>query len=197
MLVDDSKDFQPQQNERFRFEIERSNNSSTMQSNNQPERSLEDESVLTNLIQENEETNLATESLRIPSKAVSCDSWTILSKPSKKKVVGFALILGVVFLWTASSFIVQKIESDSVNALFVTFYSTSMCTILLPLGMVRDCLFPKGTKAQSVHSMNYIAMASAKILPFWYGANLLYNWSLCKTSVASSTILSSTSAAFT
>ena len=103
------------------------------------------------------------------------------------------LIILVVGLWCASSFITQLLEEEEVTAFTVTLYSTCLLTLLLPYAACYDRL--TGETVDNA-AKRKIAYASAKVLPLWYAANVLFNLSLCRTSVASSTVVSSTSSVF-
>ena len=103
------------------------------------------------------------------------------------------LIILVVILWSTSSFITQLLEEEKVTAFMVTLYSTCLLSLLLPYAALYDRVTGERVDWATKRS---IAYASAKVLPLWYAANVLFNLSLCKTSVAASTVVSSTSSAF-
>ncbi|KIK71131.1 hypothetical protein GYMLUDRAFT_33263 [Collybiopsis luxurians FD-317 M1] len=156
----------------------------------------------------------------------------------KDYAIGIALLLVVVFLWTASNFITQDLFQDGYEKAFlVTYLNTSAFALYLLPSLVRFCLrksslaqkFSKATRYEyqplrseeihtdtspSVESTTYIVetLGSSELAPLstretanlalvfcfiWFAANWTLNAALDYTSVASATILSSTSGFFT
>jgi len=130
-------------------------------------------------------------------------------RPARKdRRLGFALILVVVVIWVASSFLVQSIERQFAAPFFLTSVCTSLFTILLPISCLSGSLqrVVSNDKFRALESpeadlqrlsLREIILGSVVLAPFWFLANFLYNVSLQYTSVTSSTILSGTSAIFT
>jgi len=133
---------------------------------------------------------------------------------TKDSKLGWLLILAVVVIWVASSFVVQHIEGEFLAPFFLTFSCTSLFMLLLPISYLAGRM--KGLEWSPVEaaslsdtadsatattvrmvSVRQIFRASMLLCPLWFTANLLYNLSLSRTSVTSSTILSGTSAIFT
>lgn len=123
---------------------------------------------------------------------------------------GLALILIVVLIWVASSFVVQDILTSNGSAFFITYFANSLFVVNLPLYLCfggfkcansqvgwGDTLLPQApSKSQTLFDKE-IAIAALKVAPLWFIANFLYNFSLSLTSVTSNTILSAFSGAFT
>ena len=106
----------------------------------------------------------------------------------RNKLIGFGLLLSVVVLWVGSSTAIQKIfkEIDFYKPYFLTYFSTSWFSLYL-------VTIPFKKQA----NLKYISQKALRFCPLWFFANYFFNLSLGLTSVASNTILSSTSSGFT
>jgi len=131
----------------------------------------------------------------------------------------------VAVIWTFSSVLVQYIfdNLDFRSPFFLTYVCTSLFSVQLPLFFGLEALGITETiawsrtgenrrlltdaaaaeaaggldgRSQKLTHMETLA-AAAMVCPLWFLANFSYNWSLGKTSVTSSTVISSSSAAFT
>ncbi|EJU02304.1 hypothetical protein DACRYDRAFT_116030 [Dacryopinax primogenitus] len=138
-----------------------------------------------------------------------------LDKSTYDYAIGVFFLLSVVSLWTISSFLVQNLFVFGFNKPFlVTYLKTSTVTLyLLPFLFQRYCRPPQGyTRAPSSPSRDSIPLPGAEsrkmsirataelaavFCILWFFANWTTNASLEFTSVASSTILASTSGFFT
>jgi solute carrier family 35, member F5 len=112
-----------------------------------------------------------------------------------KNVIGFSLLAAVVVLWVGSSTLIQTIfeEIDFNKPFFLTYFATSLFSLyFIDIFRRREEI-----RSQNLPQMGITAKTAAQFCPLWFGANYLYNLSLTTTSIASSTILSSTSGIFT
>jgi len=137
-----------------------------------------------------------------------------MDKSTYNYVIGVFFLLSVVTLWTVSSFLVQNLYVFGFNKPFlVTYLKTSTVTLyLLPFLFQRYCRPPSAGYAYSAvpsadgipvpgnskkMSIRATAELAAIFCLLWFFANWTMNASLEFTSVASSTILASTSGFFT
>ena len=125
--------------------------------------------------------------------------------------LGIICIVLVAIDWSASSVLVQAIFAmDFKKPFFLTWVGNSLFAILLPLKLLthfaQKLARPVGQEnamesltgdAQTARNARASAVSGAKIAPIWFLANLSYNYSMSLTSITSSTIISSSSAAFT
>ena len=109
--------------------------------------------------------------------------------------MGFILLGIVVILWVGSSTLIQTILEDSNfnKPFFLTYFSTSNFSWYF-IDIYRRRLDIREGKLPRLRQTFKIA---AQFCPLWFMANYFYNLSLTLTSIASSTILSSTSGVFT
>lgn len=121
-------------------------------------------------------------------------------------VRGFVMLGGTLFLWVGSSIALQTIFGGDVQfrqPAFVTLFNSAMSSLLLlprlcPRGRRRNAAaagaFPKATRTSSMFA---VAQLSSSVGLVWLLSQLLFNMSLLQTSVATNTVLSSTSSIFT
>ncbi|RKP07778.1 hypothetical protein THASP1DRAFT_16580 [Thamnocephalis sphaerospora] len=134
--------------------------------------------------------------------AFTCGSLRI----SARYLRGIAALVGVIACWVGSSFAVSNIFVDHKynKPFFLTYFNT--CTFTLYLG-VYWVLYGRPSQQrwdrqvdkadERRMTLGEIAQVSAKFCVLWFAANLMQNASLAYTSVASSTVMSSTSGLFT
>ena len=110
-------------------------------------------------------------------------------------VIGFILLGLVVVLWVGSSTLIQTIfkETNFDKPFFLTYFSTSLFSLYF-IDIIRR---RQDIRNNIIPSYRITAVTAAQFCPLWFLANYLYNLSLNTTSIASSTILSSTSGIFT
>ena len=111
----------------------------------------------------------------------------------RKAVVGLCLLLCVVVLWVGSSTAIQAIftEVGFDKPFFLTYFNTSMFSLYLL------SLIWKKVPEPVLPNLFAVAKVALIFCPFWFTANYLFNISLGLTSVASNTILSTTSGLLT
>lgn len=109
-------------------------------------------------------------------------------------VAGLAMILAVCVIWTFSSVLVQRVEHERVSPLVLTYACNALFVVyLVPrLARRRGDAAPRARRDTTMSP----ARGGLALAPLWVGAQLLYNASLARTSVSSSTALSSTAGAF-
>lgn len=112
-----------------------------------------------------------------------------------RHVFGLALVACVVVLWVGSSTLIQYIYRDLEAPFLVTYYATSLFTLYLPLQAALRRW--RGPPPPEQLSPRETARLAAVLCPLWFALNYTFNWSLSRTSVASNTILSSTSSLWT
>eukprot|EP00931_Biecheleriopsis_adriatica_P049881 TRINITY_DN28862_c0_g1_i1.p1 TRINITY_DN28862_c0_g1~~TRINITY_DN28862_c0_g1_i1.p1 ORF type:complete len:360 (-),score=74.06 TRINITY_DN28862_c0_g1_i1:25-1104(-) len=115
-----------------------------------------------------------------------------------KHLVGAGMLIGCLVLWVCSSVAVQVIAGQGANfkqPLFVTFLNSGMGITLLWPHAAR-WLTAKGQHLGKA-GLSSTASLSATIGMLWLLSSCLYNFSLLQTSVATNTVLSSTSSVFT
>eukprot|EP00033_Pygsuia_biforma_P006697 GCRY01007543.1.p1 GENE.GCRY01007543.1~~GCRY01007543.1.p1 ORF type:complete len:371 (+),score=43.98 GCRY01007543.1:204-1316(+) len=143
-----------------------------------------------------------------------------------RRGLGIFLIFTVVFLWVASSTLIQYILVDSSyhKPIFLTYYNTSLFSLYL-FGffflkkwrvLFSNFLSSLGKTNESRLTINscesqpllresktdqtdfkHLILIALGFCPLWFLANVSFNLSLGLTSVASNTVLSSTSSIFT
>ena len=150
---------------------------------------------------------------------------SLLSNPrSRRYVLGLVYLGIVIFLWVASSALIQWIfeQRESSGAFFLTYFSTSLFTLYLPsYYAMQSCirsqycprLFPAATEPAASSSPGSTATSSSPssvapftlrqhihlsllLSPIWFLMEYLYNESLSLTSLSQNTILSTTSGVF-
>ena len=105
-------------------------------------------------------------------------------------VAGLAMILAVCVIWTFSSVLVQRVEHERVSPMVLTYACNALFVVyLVPrLARRRGDAAPRARRDTTMSP----ARGGLALAPLWVGAQLLYNASLARTSVSSSTALSST-----
>jgi len=122
--------------------------------------------------------------------------------------LGIACVICVAIIWNFASLIVQHIFHDLgfQAPFFLTYVSTSLFTILLPIEILATCMGCKSRQDSaeprvlgtfSKEELTRTARLSAFIAPLWFTSHFVYNASLNLTSMTSSTIVSCTSSMFT
>jgi solute carrier family 35 protein F5 len=132
---------------------------------------------------------------------------------------GLFLLLLVVLLWVISGVLIQEIFTNFKfsSPFFLTYFSTSLFTMYLvsyfaidfyrrrfseyaKYTNIENFMVPSvldgAAAANQPFSVRKTAQISLILCPIWFGMNYFYNLSLLYTSIASSTILSSTSSLF-
>eukprot|EP00927_Polykrikos_kofoidii_P044835 TRINITY_DN38710_c0_g1_i1.p1 TRINITY_DN38710_c0_g1~~TRINITY_DN38710_c0_g1_i1.p1 ORF type:complete len:396 (-),score=60.47 TRINITY_DN38710_c0_g1_i1:153-1340(-) len=139
---------------------------------------------------------------------------------SRRLLMGFAMLGTTIMLWVGSSVAVQAIfenvELHFERPVFITLFNSSMSTtLLLPeamrglFGHVRGrpggnynrgaaavALATSDSSSSSASSAALLVRLSATLGFLWLCGQCIFNWSLLYTSVATSTVLSSTSSVF-
>ena len=143
----------------------------------------------------------------------------------KRRALGITLLLIVVAIWTASTYLVQFIYKNDFKApYFLTFVCNSMFVIYLPLYYMNrksddedNTLYSSVQQRDDMESLDkeeeelegirqsfyqqastHLCLRAALIVsPIWFLANGSYNYSLSWTSPSSNTIISSLSGLFT
>jgi len=106
---------------------------------------------------------------------------------------GLSLLMAVVGLWVGSGTLIQYIEADlQVGPIFLTCFSTSLFTLLLPPGIYEWHRAGEGHR----EPIRVTAYKSARFGVLWFLANAFFNLGLKYTSVASSSVMSSMSSGF-
>ena len=135
--------------------------------------------------------------------------------------LGVACILAVAVIWSASSVLVQAIfqRAEFRRPFFLTWVANSLFMTTLPLRAVvmavrraaHRCRATQPSDADDVdgraaastpdHWATPIVRRSARagllVAPVWFAANCTYNYSMSMTSITSTTVISSSSVAFT
>ena len=129
--------------------------------------------------------------------------------------LGVLLILVVAVIWSASSVLVQAIFTSASfrKPFFLTWVANSLFMVTLPirlavLGIRRaahpaphtetdDALALVVPQAAGLAAVRQAARSALLVAPVWFAANCTYNYSMSMTSISSSTVISSSSAAFT
>ena len=113
--------------------------------------------------------------------------------PVSNSVVGGILLGLVVIIWIASSTVIQLVLESYPKPYLLTYITTSMFSCcLLSMLWKRESIADKSSP-----SLFQTAIYALKICPLWFFANYSFNISLNLTSIASNTILASTSGIFT
>ncbi|CAE8617722.1 unnamed protein product [Polarella glacialis] len=136
---------------------------------------------------------------------------------------GILCIVMVALIWSASSVLVQAIftSADFARPVFLTWVANSLFMVLLPLRWAgqrlqslpffhnpgagsrsetaEEMLEPSQARGQlpAVSSWGSEIRAGLMVAPIWFAANCMYNIGLSLTSITSSTVISSSSVAFT
>lgn len=110
-----------------------------------------------------------------------------------RHVLGFIMLSGTLSLWIASSVVVQAIFVGAApfrKPIFLTLFNSAMSLFLL---------LPRITSLSSDAQipLKTVGMLSATAGLFWLSSQFAFNLSLLHTSVATNTVLSSTSSMFT
>ena len=155
--------------------------------------------------------NFPALSWEFPRSLVRCLRMTSLcgaspTTPAARWRLGVVLIVVVALIWSASSVLVQVIFSkeDFFKPFFLTYIANSLFAVLLPLRAAR-VLARRHARLPDDESVPFVtgigdrrALRSALIVaPLWFSANFTYNASLGLTSITSSTVIASSSSAFT
>jgi len=141
-----------------------------------------------------------------------------------RHALGFGMLFATILLWVGSSValqtIFQSVEFHFEQPLFVTLFNSAMSsTLLLPhaLRSCSNCLLPgsalqapqgsesspnqkerrSASDSSAGDSFLGVLSLSVTIGAFWLSAQCVFNFSLLYTSVATSTVLSSSSSVFT
>jgi solute carrier family 35 protein F5 len=119
-----------------------------------------------------------------------------------RRLLGFAMLGGTMVLWTGSSVVVQMIFASGVKfeqPVFVTVLNSASSVCLLLPRLLRSCQEGSQRKGGQINHMplRTVAPLSATIGLLWLLAQWIFNFSLMYTSVATNTVLSSTSSVFT
>ena len=105
----------------------------------------------------------------------------------KNPVLGAVYLTLVVIIWVASSTIIQEVFHTYPKPYALTYITTSLFSIYLLSFLYK----------QNFKTFTTYLIQSIKFCPLWFFANYFFNVSLNLTSVASNTILASTSGIFT
>lgn len=115
--------------------------------------------------------------------------------------LGVVCIVLVALIWSASSVLVQAIFVDAGfrKPVFLTWVANSLFALILPAECVaRRLAWRRGLRRFSYDvDERRSARAGIMIAPVWFAANCSYNIGMSLTSLTSSTIISTSSAAFT
>ena len=114
-----------------------------------------------------------------------------------RRTLGLLLLSLVVLLWVSSNFLTHAIFADNTyqKPFFITYLNTSVFTLYLLPSLFSSA--PAEPKDASKLTRRQTMRLSAEFCVLWFAANYLNSYCLAFTSVASATILSSTSAMFT
>jgi len=116
----------------------------------------------------------------------------------RRTTLGFAMIAGTLLLWVASSVATQAIFGPAEHYQKPLFISLFNCASMMCLLLPYMCCPGRGGKGPGlITSLAAVAPLSATLGMLWLTAQWIYNLSLAHTSLASNTVLSSTSTAFT
>lgn len=112
---------------------------------------------------------------------------------------GIVLLSIVVFLWITSSVITQSIfiSQHFDYPFFLTTFSTSVFTMYIPYHCIRISRSSTRSLDKPQASWKEVMRNAIILCPVWFVMNFSFNTSLSMTSVASNTIMSSTSSLFT
>jgi len=108
------------------------------------------------------------------------------------RIVGFAMLLGTLLLWLGSSLTVQWMSAGSAKydkPAFLTLFNASASSLLLLPGFLNASL--------NIASLRRAAGLATTVGFLWTASAWVFNLSLLHTSVATNTVLSSTSSIFT
>ncbi|KMZ56050.1 Solute carrier family 35 member F5 [Zostera marina] len=138
----------------------------------------------------------------------------------RRWTLGVFYVVTVAAVWIAASYIVQSVVDDGVSPFLITYICNSLFLIYIPLVEIAryfedsiakiwkwrprgsddnepTTLVGEGFDEKRRWSRARIAKISLLICPFWFLAQLTFNYSLKYTTVTSNTILSSSSSLFT
>ena len=117
---------------------------------------------------------------------------------SRRWRLGVALIVTVALIWTASSVLVQAIfaEYSFYRPFFLTYVANSLFIVLLPARALASRLGAQ-SKPSAARAGRADVRSAVIVAPIWFFANFTYNASLGLTSITSSTVIASSSSAFT
>lgn len=110
----------------------------------------------------------------------------------RSRILGFVMLFSTILLWVGSSAFVQTIFSGDLHygkPLFVTLFNSATSAIWLLPRLVN----PTGTN----RPLASVAKLSATVGLLWLCSAVVFNLSLEYTSIATNTVLSSTSSVFT
>ncbi|ODV58047.1 DMT family transporter ASCRUDRAFT_129219 [Ascoidea rubescens DSM 1968] len=143
-------------------------------------------------------------SFRLPDNGASTSAKVrlVLTRLSSSWYLGLYLLSLVIILWVASSFLVNKIFADDLyrKPFLITYINTGVFIFyLLPILFNRngDRSISSVINKKKQLPLNETLKLSMNFCILWFLANLTMNASLSYTSVASQTILTSTSSFFT
>lgn len=139
-----------------------------------------------------------------------------------RHIIGISLLMVVVLLWVSSSVITQKIfvGLSFTAPFFLTYFNTALFTLYLLPPLIKillsriytesiskpyqgidenlvDQSSPVSSNGDNKLPWKRVLKHSLVFCPIWFSMNYFFNLSLAKTSVASNTIMSSTSSLFT
>jgi len=122
-----------------------------------------------------------------------------------RRVLGFLMLACTMILWVSSSVIVQMIFEDVhfEKPVFVTLFNSASSVSLLIPKLARLCRRPFRSEKRDVKeakaktSIRYVVQLSSTLGLLWLCAQWMFNFSLEHTSVATNTVLSSTSGVWT
>lgn len=115
---------------------------------------------------------------------------------TSQHMLGFAMLTGTLFLWIASSVAVQTIFGGPVQfrkPMFLTLFNSATSTVLL-LPRIFDARTAKTSLVSTISAVGSLSGTAGLI---WLCSQFIFNISLLHTSVATNTVLSSTSSMFT
>ena len=117
---------------------------------------------------------------------------------SRRWRLGVVLIVAVALIWTASSVLVQAIfaEYSFYRPFFLTYVANSLFIVLLPARALASRLGAQ-SKPSAARAGRADVRSAVIVAPIWFFANFTYNASLGLTSITSSTVIASSSSAFT
>jgi len=118
---------------------------------------------------------------------------------SSKKAVGFAMLGGTVVLWVASSVLVQMVFEGVhfEKPVFVTLFNSSMSVSFLIMRLPMCAGSRADDQAAKSVPFRSVLRLSSTLGLLWLCSQWAFNMSLVYTSVATNTVLSSTSSVFT
>lgn len=106
----------------------------------------------------------------------------------KNPLSGGTYLIAVILIWVASSTTIHTVFSTYPKPFFLTYFTSSLFSLYLTFNFLKPN--PKLINRD-------LLITSFKFSPLWFTSNYFFNLSLNLTSVASNTILASTSGIFT